>query len=74
MRNTKKKSPPNIPPILILWPCVGVECLALHCCVAEDAACSLTPLDKVFAFLSAVARGLWPPFSNVPSYCSVDAR
>lgn len=38
----------NFLPVLILsvvvrQPCVGVECLAVHCCVVEDAAYSLTP-------------------------------
>lgn len=50
----------NLLPILILsvivsWPCVGVECLAVHCCVVEDAAYSLTPRRR------CLPSCLWSP-------------
>lgn len=69
----------NFLPILMLSitvsrPCVGVE--KPRGPLLSHRGCSLRsdPSEKVFAFLSVVAWGLWLSFSNVPSYCLRDAR
>lgn len=55
----------NFLPVLILsvivsQPCVGVECLTVHCCVVEDAAYSLT-----------LAEGVCLPVCGHPGFIAV---